>query len=109
MTVNLTGVVNAQTLTVKLSGVTDSFAQVLSDTTVSANFLLGDTVASNSVNSTDISNVKNQVGIPVSASNFRTDINITGTINSTDVSQVKINSGTSITAVNSQPSRSTSK
>ena len=102
MTVNLTGVVNAQTLTVKLSGVTDSFAQVLPDTSVSANFLLGDTTANNSVNSTDVGDVKAKVGIPVGASNFRADVNINGTINSSDVSQVKLNTGTGIMGVNSQ-------
>ena len=99
---DLTGVVNAQTLTVKLSGVTDSFAQVLPDTSVSANFLLGDTTANNSVNSTDVGDVKAKVGIPAGASNFRADVNINGTISSSDVSQVKLNTGTGIMGVNSQ-------
>ena len=102
MTVNLTGVVNAQTVTVKLSGVTDSFAQVLPDTTVSVNFLLGDTTANNSVNSTDVGDVKSKVGAAVGASNFRADVNINGTINSSDVSQVKLNTGTGIMSINSQ-------
>ena len=43
MTVNLTGVTDAQTLGVKFSGVTDVFSQVLADTTVNAGFLVGDT------------------------------------------------------------------
>ena len=43
MTVNLTGVADAQTLGVKLSGVTDVFSQVLADTTLNAGFLFGDT------------------------------------------------------------------
>ena len=42
MTVNLTGVGNAQTITVRLSNVTDSFSQILPDTNVSMNVLLGD-------------------------------------------------------------------
>ena len=109
MTVDLTGVVNAQTVMVKLSGVTDSFAQVLSDTIVSASFLLGDVSGNGSVNATDVSNVKTQAGVPVSASNFRNDITINGTINSTDVSQAKANSGTAIMGANSQPGRVTSK
>jgi len=78
---------------VTLSNVTDSFSQVMSNTAVSATFLLGDISGSNSVNSTDVSTVKAQVGIPVSASNFRDDVTINGSINSTDVSQVKGQSG----------------
>ena len=109
MTVILTGVTNAQTLTVTLSNVTDSFTQVLPNTAVSANFLLGDASGNNTVNSTDVSDVKNQVGIPVSASNFRTDLTINGAINSTDVSQVKANSGSPTTGASSQPSRVISK
>ena len=105
MTVNLTGVANGQTVAVTLSNVTDSFFQVMPNTAVSANFLLGDVTASNSVNSTDISNVKAQVGIPVSASNFRNDVTINGAINSTDVSQVKGQSGGAILSQASQPGR----
>ena len=43
MTVNLTGVSDVQLITVTLSGVTDSFAQVLPETAVSVNMLGGDT------------------------------------------------------------------
>ena len=43
MTVNLTGVTNAQTVTVTLANVTDAFSQVLPNTAFSASFLLGDT------------------------------------------------------------------
>ena len=96
MTVNLTGVVNAQTLTVTLQGLTDIFSQNLPDTPVSVNFLLGDTTANKTVNASDVSQVKSQVGVPVSASNFRTDTTVSGAINASDVSQVKANSGSVI-------------
>lgn len=96
MTVNLTGVANAQTLTVTLSNVTDSFAQILPDTAVHANFLLGDTNASSSVNAADVSDVKSQSGAAASASNFRTDINISGSVGAADVSAAKSSSGTHI-------------
>jgi reprolysin-like metallo-peptidase family M12B/dockerin type I repeat protein len=109
MTVNLTGVTNGQILEVTLSNVTDSFGQVLPNTAVSVNFLLGDTTGNGSVNATDVSSAKNQVGNPVSASNFRNDINVNGTINSTDVSQVKANSGSPATIAGLQPKRLTSK
>jgi hypothetical protein len=98
MTVNLTGVANAQTLTVTLSGVTDQFSQVLPDTPVSVNMLIGDTNGNGIVNATDIAQTKGQVGQPVSNSNFRTDVNASGIINATDVAIVKAHSGGSISA-----------
>ena len=108
MTVNLTGVTNAQTIEVTLSNVTDTFSQVLPNTAVSGTFLLGDVTGNDTVNSTDVSDVKNQVGTPVGASNFRSDVTISGAINSTDVSQVKANSGSAATA-SRQPSGVISK
>ena len=98
MTVNLTGVANAQTLTVTLSGVTDEFSQVLPDTPVSVNMLIGDTSGNGVVNATDVAQTKGQVGQPVTSSNFRTDVNASGIINATDVAIVKAHSGQSISA-----------
>jgi len=98
MTVNLTGVANAQTLTVTLSGVTDEFSQVLPDTPVSVNMLIGDTNGNGVVNATDVAQTKAQVGQSVTSSNFRTDVNASGIINATDVAIVKAHSGQSISA-----------
>ena len=95
MTINLTGVANAQTVTVTLSNVTDSFSQTLPDTAVSASFLVGDTNGSGSVNASDVSQTKGQLGEPVTSSNFRTDVNVNGTISASDIALVKSNSGTS--------------
>ena len=102
MTVNLTGVANAQTLTVTLSGVTDEFSQVLPDTPVSVNMLTGDTSGNGVVNATDVAQTKAQVGQPVTSSNFRTDVNASGIINATDVAIVKAHSGGSISAPSQQ-------
>ena len=66
MTVNLTGVTDVQKITVTLSNVTDSFSQVLPDTTVSMNVLMGDATGNKLVNSSDVSVVKSQGGQPVS-------------------------------------------
>ena len=93
MTVNLTGVTDVQKIIVTLSGVTDNFAQVLPDTAVSMNMLIGDTSGNKTVNSTDVSQTKLQSGTAASPTNFRSDITVSGTINATDVSQVKLNSG----------------
>ncbi len=98
MTVNVTGVANAQTLTLTLSGVTDEFSQILPDTPVSVNMLIGDTSGNGVVNATDVAQTKAQVGQPVTSSNFRTDVNASGIINATDVAIVKAHSGGSISA-----------
>jgi hypothetical protein len=96
MTVDLTGVANAQVLTVTLSNVMDQFSQTLPDTNIPAAFLVGDTNANGVVNAADVSQTKSQLGQAVTGSNFRTDINANGTINATDVAIVKANSGTSL-------------
>jgi Dockerin type I domain len=93
MTVNLTGVIDVQKITVTLSGVTDSFAQVLPDTAVSVNMLIGDTTGNKTVNASDIAQTKGQSGATVTGTNFRTDINASGTVTASDVAQVKANAG----------------
>ena len=89
MTVTLTGVADAQVITVTLNAVTDSFSQVLPDTVVTVNMLIGDTTADKIVNSSDVSQTKLQSGVPVTSANFREDVMPNGMINSTDVSLVK--------------------
>jgi dockerin type I repeat protein len=93
MTVNLTGVTDVQQITVTLSNVTDSFAQVLPDTPVSANMLIGDTNGNKTVNASDVAQTKGQSGLPVTAANFRTDVNASGTITASDIAQAKANAG----------------
>ena len=89
MTVSLSGVANAQTLILRLSNVTDQFSQVLPDTLVSVTLLIGDTNGNGSVNASDISQTKSQLGQPVATCNFCTDLNVNGTINASDVAIVK--------------------
>jgi hypothetical protein len=96
MTVNLTGVADVQKLTVTLSNVTDSFSQVLPDTAVSVNMLIGDTTGNKTVNAGDVAQTKGQSGTTVTSANFRTDINAGGTVTASDVAQVKANSGHSV-------------
>jgi hypothetical protein len=96
MTVNLTGVANAQTLTVTLTNVTDVFSQVLPSASVSIGVLLGDVNGNAVVNASDVSLTKAQVGQAVSGSNFREDVNANGLINSVDVAQVKAKVGTAL-------------
>lgn len=94
--VNLTGVANAQTITVTLAGVSDGMntAEVI----VPASFLLGDINNNGSVNATDISLMKSLVGSAVSPSNCRGDVNLNGAINSSDLALTKSASGTGLPA-----------
>jgi hypothetical protein len=96
MTVGLTGVADSQKITVTLSNVTDSFAQVMPDTMISVNMLAGDTTGNKAVNATDVSQTKAQSSSSVTAANFRNDVTANGTINSSDVSEVKADSGHSL-------------
>jgi Dockerin type I domain len=92
--VNLTGVTNAQRITVMLTGVNDGTHTA--DVSVPMAVLLGDTNADGLVNSADISQTKSQSGNAVTGSNFREDLNADGFINSADISLVKSKSGTAL-------------
>ena len=92
--VNLTGVTNAQTISVTLFGVNDG--SNTGNVSVPMSVLLGDTNASKSVNSSDVSQTKGQSGTVASAANFREDVTVNGLVNSSDVSIVKSKSGTGI-------------
>lgn len=94
VTVDLTGVTNAQRLTLRLLGVNNGTAT--NDVSAPMGVLLGDTNWNGVVNASDVSQVKAQIGLPVTSSNFRTDVNANGSINATDTALVKQNSGTSL-------------
>ena len=102
MTVNLTGVTNAQAITVSVNGVTDQFLQMLPSTSVNARMLIGDTTGNGTVNSSDVGEVKSQSGQAVSSSNFRDDVGVSGDINASDVGLVKLHSGEGVSAANSK-------
>lgn len=89
MTVPLSGVSDVQTLTLTLTGVTDTSSQVLPVTSVSAKMLIGDVNGDKTVNNSDLSLTKGQVGMAVTSANFREDVRISGTITSADVKVVK--------------------
>jgi hypothetical protein len=94
VTVNLTNVSNAQTLTINLLGVTGGANS--GDVAIPMSVLAGDTNGDGFVNSADVSQTKSQSGTAASLSNFREDLNIDGTINSADISFVKSKSGTGL-------------
>ncbi len=96
MTVELTGVTNDQTITVTLHNVTDTFSQVLPDTDISAGMLIGDSSGNKTVDLTDYNLVRAQVGAPVTATNFREDLDVNGTITRADGKIVRVYRNTNL-------------
>ena len=94
ITVDLTGVANAQYLTVKLLCVDDGMN--LGSVSATMGVLIGDVDATGMVGSTDVSITKMEVGNAVGVGNFRMDVLANGSINSSDVSSVKLKSGTGL-------------
>ncbi len=94
VTVNLTGVTNAQTIIVTLSGVNDGVN--MGDVVVPMSVLNGDTSGNGSVTGTDVTQTKSQSGQAANATNFREDVVVNGAINGTDLSAVKLKSGTAL-------------
>jgi hypothetical protein len=91
VTVPLTDVANAQTIQITLNGVNGSTSIV-----IPMSILIGDTNGNGTVNASDVSQTKSQVGVPVSGSNFREDVTANGLINSVDVALVKSKVGTAL-------------
>jgi fibronectin type III domain protein/dockerin type I repeat protein len=83
--VNLTGVTNAQRLTVTLTGITDTGGNGSATLSATMGVLLGDVDASGRVDSTDVFQVRQQTLKNANSSNFRTDVDVSGRIDSTDV------------------------
>ena len=94
VTVNLTGIANAQTITVTLSSVSDGTNT--SDVETAMSVLIGDTNADGFVDAVDTSQTKSQSGNAVSGSNCREDVNVDGFIDAVDVSLVKSKSGSAL-------------
>ena len=97
VTINLTGVTNAQAIIVRLSGVNDG--SVTNDVVIGMGVVLGDTNGSGAVSSSDIAQVQSQSGQSVTSSNFREDINLNGAINSSDIAAVQAQSGTGVSGL----------
>jgi hypothetical protein len=93
-TIHMTGVPNAICCTITMHSVNNG--TVTADVPIPICFLLGDTTANRSVNSSDISQTKGQSGTVASSTNFRTDVTVNGLINSSDISTVKSKSGTAL-------------
>ena len=96
MTVNLTGVANAQKVIVTVNNVTDPYGRTLAKATVPIGILRGDVDGNKTVDNKDVNAVSGKVGASVSQTTFRDDVNVDGSINQTDVSITQGQVGNSI-------------
>jgi hypothetical protein len=94
VTINLTGVANAQTLGITLKNVSDGTNS--GNVSIPMGVLEGDTSGNGKVNSSDISQTQSQSGHQVTSSNFREDVTVNGLINSSDIADVQQHSGTGL-------------
>ena len=92
--VPLSGVTNAQVLTLHVENVTDGNDTI--DVDVNIGFLIGDTTGNRTVNSSDISQTKAASGAVINPINARIDVTVDGIFNATDISVVKAASGTAV-------------
>ena len=94
--VNLTGVTNAQRVTVTLTNVSDAVGDFSASVSATMGVLLGDVNGTGLVDSGDVFLVRQQTGQSVSASNFRKDVNASGLIDSGDVFIVRQQTATAL-------------
>ena len=93
--VNLTGVTNAQVVTISLANVNDSAGNSSASVSASMGVLLGDVNGNGRVSNADVGGVKAQVGATLSETDsvFRHDVNANGTISNGDVGDTKAQVG----------------
>jgi hypothetical protein len=94
VTIDLTGVGNAQTISVTLLNVNNG--ATTANVVIPMGVLLGDTTASRTVNSGDAQETRNRSGQLADSTNFRSDVNTDGTVNSGDAFLVRARSGTTL-------------
>lgn len=91
VTLPLTNVANAQTISVQLNGVNGS-----TGLTIPMSLLVGDSNGDGSVNAADAQLVRGQSGAAAGAANFRADVNCDGTVNIADAATVRAASGSGL-------------
>jgi FG-GAP-like repeat len=96
MTINLTGIPNAQHITVLLDNIGGPDRPTLISSSITFGALEGDVTGNRVVNSSDVSQIMAFSGQVLDATNFWCDLNMSGTINSSDVSAAQARSGTAL-------------
>jgi hypothetical protein len=91
--VNVTGVTNAQRITVSLADVNDTAGNTSSVVSAAMGLLVGDVNANGKVSNADVSLIQAQVGAQVGQSNFRMDVNANGSLSNADASTAQAQVG----------------
>jgi autotransporter-associated beta strand protein len=91
VTINLTGVTDAQRLAVTLFNV--NYGPATGNLPIRMAVLLGDTNGNGTTNAADVAQTKRRLGQSITTTNFRSDVNVSGTITASDVAIVKANLG----------------
>jgi extracellular elastinolytic metalloproteinase len=94
VTVNCTGVPNAQTIAINLMGVNGGIN--FGDVSIPMGVLLGDVNANRSVDGNDVSAVQAKTRQTADSTNFRFDVNASGSIDGNDVSLTQSKTRTSL-------------
>jgi hypothetical protein len=94
-TVNLTGVNNAQRVTVSLTNISAG-GRTIASASGTMRVLLGDTNNDGTVNTADALQTRSRSGQSADATNFRSDVNGDGFINTADALIVRSRSGTNV-------------
>jgi hypothetical protein len=94
--VELTGVTNAQQLTVTLNNVQDTSGNTSATMTGTMRVLIGDTNNDGIVNTGDSLQTRNRSGQDVDSATFRSDVNLDGILNVGDTTAVRSRAGTSL-------------
>ncbi len=94
VTVNCTGVPNAQNIAISLNGVSDGTN--IGNVSIPMGVLIGDTNHDRFCDAIDVAQTKSQSGKAVTGSNFREDVNVDGFIDAIDTALVKSKSGTAL-------------
>ena len=94
VTVNLTGVANAQRLIVRLTNVNDGVHT--NNVDIPMDMLIGDTNADRFTDAVDTAQTKSKAGQAVNTTNFREDINTDGFLDAVDTAFVKSKAGTAL-------------
>jgi hypothetical protein len=94
VTINLSGIANAQRVSVALGEVSDGIK--VGNVLIPIGILAGDTNASGVVNSDDVNQTKSRSGSAITTFNFRNDVTASGAINATDIAAVKSKLGTAL-------------
>jgi hypothetical protein len=95
LTINLSGVTNAQTIVITLFGLNDG-ANPVGDLAIPMSVLFGDITANTNVTGADVNVCKSQVGASLSLDNFRNDVDVSNAITGSDVNVVKSQVGAAL-------------